>query len=54
MIVANAICGLGTTAQKNTGDIRHLALWKEAGEFFDKHQIRSSAMVSSPLSRLPG
>ncbi len=32
LIVANAICGLGATAQKITGDIRHLASWKEVEE----------------------
>jgi adenylosuccinate lyase len=32
LIVSNAICGLGATAQKITGDIRHLAAWKEIEE----------------------
>ena len=32
LIIANAICGLGATAQKITGDIRHLASWKEVEE----------------------
>ncbi|KAJ3545487.1 hypothetical protein NM208_g2484 [Fusarium decemcellulare] len=45
LMVANAICGLGATAQKITGDIRHLASWKEAEEPFEKHQIGSSAMA---------
>ena len=54
MIVADAVCGLDATAQKITGDIRHLASLKEAEEPFDEHQIGSSAMVSSPLFRLPG
>lgn len=54
MIVANAVCGLGATAQKITVDIRHLSSWKESEEHFDEHQIGSSAMVGSPLFRLPG
>lgn len=29
LIIANAIAGLGSSAQKITGDIRHLAHWKE-------------------------
>lgn len=29
LIVANAVAGLGSTAQKITGDIRHLMHWKE-------------------------
>ncbi|KAF4332552.1 adenylosuccinate lyase [Fusarium beomiforme] len=45
LAVANAICGLGATAQKITGDIRHLANWKEAEEPFEKDQIGSSAMA---------
>ncbi|PKS08423.1 hypothetical protein jhhlp_005134 [Lomentospora prolificans] len=45
LIVANAICGLGATAQKITGDIRHLASWKEAEEPFEVNQIGSSAMA---------
>lgn len=32
--VANAICGLGTAAQKAGGDIHHLASWQEADEPF--------------------
>jgi adenylosuccinate lyase len=43
--VANAICGLGATAQKIAGDIRHLASWQEAEEPFEKNQIGSSAMA---------
>ncbi|KAJ1326850.1 adenylosuccinate lyase [Microdochium nivale] len=45
LLVANAICGLGATAQKITGDIRHLASWKEAEEPFESGQIGSSAMA---------
>ncbi|KAM0242160.1 hypothetical protein ACHAP5_007315 [Fusarium lateritium] len=45
LMMANAICGLGATAQKITGDIRHLAGWKEAEEPFEKDQIGSSAMA---------
>jgi len=45
LIVANAIAGLGATAQKICGDIRHLAAWKELEEPFEKDQIGSSAMA---------
>ncbi|RMZ74553.1 adenylosuccinate lyase [Pyrenophora seminiperda CCB06] len=45
LIIANAICGLGASAQKITGDIRHLAAWKELEEPFEKDQIGSSAMA---------
>jgi adenylosuccinate lyase len=44
-LVANAIAGLGASAQKICGDIRHLASWKEVEEPFEKHQIGSSAMA---------
>ncbi|KAH8677722.1 adenylosuccinate lyase [Xylariales sp. PMI_506] len=43
--VANAICGLGSTVQRITGDIRHLANLKEIEEPFEKDQIGSSAMA---------
>lgn len=45
LIVANAVAGLGATAQKICGDIRHLASWKEIEEPFEESQIGSSAMV---------
>ncbi|KAL8813701.1 MAG: hypothetical protein Q9223_000457 [Gallowayella weberi] len=45
LIVANAIAGLGATAQKITGDIRHLATFEEIEEPFEKDQIGSSAMA---------
>ncbi|KAK1983670.1 adenylosuccinate lyase [Colletotrichum cereale] len=45
LLVANAICGLGATAQKIAGDIRHLASWQEAEEPFETNQIGSSAMA---------
>ncbi|WQF84003.1 Putative fumarate lyase family, L-Aspartase, adenylosuccinate lyase [Colletotrichum destructivum] len=45
LLVANAICGLGATAQKIAGDIRHLASWQEAEEPFEVNQIGSSAMA---------
>lgn len=45
LIIANAISGLGATAQKITGDIRHLAAWKELEEPFESTQIGSSAMA---------
>ncbi len=44
-MVANAVAGLGSTAQKICGDIRLLANWKEIEEPFDTSQIGSSAMV---------
>jgi adenylosuccinate lyase len=36
LMIANAIAGLGASAQKITGDIRHLAAWKELEEPFEK------------------
>lgn len=45
LIVANAVTGLGSTAQRIAGDIRHLANWKEIEEPFEKDQIGSSAMA---------
>ncbi|KAI1419976.1 L-Aspartase-like protein [Xylaria sp. FL1777] len=45
LIIANAIAGLGATAQKMCGDIRHLANWKEIEEPFEQSQIGSSAMA---------
>jgi adenylosuccinate lyase len=45
LIVSNAISGLGASAQKIAGDIRHLATWKEVEEPFEKDQIGSSAMA---------
>ncbi|KAK1963939.1 Adenylosuccinate lyase [Colletotrichum sublineola] len=45
LIIANAVAGLGASAQKIAGDIRHLAHWKEIEEPFDKDQIGSSAMA---------
>lgn len=44
-LIANAVSGLGASAQKITGDIRHLAAWKELEEPFEKDQIGSSAMA---------
>ncbi|KAI0477668.1 adenylosuccinate lyase [Xylariaceae sp. FL0804] len=43
--VANAVTGLGTTVQRITSDIRHLANMKELEEPFEKDQIGSSAMA---------
>ncbi|KAI1100603.1 adenylosuccinate lyase [Jackrogersella minutella] len=43
--VANAVAGLGATAQRITSDIRHLANLKELEEPFEKDQIGSSAMA---------
>ncbi|KAL8799960.1 MAG: hypothetical protein Q9182_005497 [Xanthomendoza sp. 2 TL-2023] len=45
LIIANAIAGLGATAQRITGDIRHLATFEEIEEPFEKDQIGSSAMA---------
>jgi adenylosuccinate lyase len=50
LIIANAVCGLGATAQKITGDIRHLASWKEVEEsvlvcFFPIWAYNSSSQV---------
>ncbi|KKY30838.1 putative adenylosuccinate lyase [Diaporthe ampelina] len=45
LIIANAVAGLGSSAQKITGDIRHLAHWKEIEEPFESSQIGSSAMA---------
>ena len=43
--IANAICGLGSTAIHITNDIRHLASMKQMEEPFEKDQIGSSAMA---------
>lgn len=43
--VANALSSFGTTVQRITGDIRHLASAKEMEEPFEKNQIGSSAMA---------
>lgn len=48
LMISNAIAGLGATAQKISGDIRHLAAWKEIEEPFEKDQIGSSAMACIP------
>ncbi|KAK8008987.1 adenylosuccinate lyase [Apiospora marii] len=45
VIVANAVTGIGTSAQKIAGDIRLLAGWKEIEEPFEASQIGSSAMA---------
>ncbi|RKU49688.1 adenylosuccinase ade13 [Coniochaeta pulveracea] len=45
LIVANAVCGIGSSAQKIAGDIRHLAHWKEIEEPWESSQIGSSAMA---------
>jgi len=42
--VANALSGYGTTVQRITSDLRHLASQKEMEEPFEKDQIGSSAM----------
>ena len=54
LIIANAVAGLGATAQKICGDIRHLAAWKEIEEPFETTQIGSSAMVRSQSKELQG
>ncbi|KAF8457679.1 L-Aspartase-like protein [Terfezia claveryi] len=43
--VLNALSSFGTTAQRISGDIRHLAATKELEEPFEKDQIGSSAMA---------
>lgn len=55
LIVGNAVAGLGSSAQKITGDIRHLAHWKEIEEPFESSQIGSSAMAykRNPVRLLP-
>ncbi|KAL9024159.1 MAG: hypothetical protein Q9180_007977, partial [Flavoplaca navasiana] len=50
LIIANAIAGLGATAQKICDDIRHLAAWEEMDEPSESKQIGSSAM---PCQRNP-
>lgn len=45
LMISNAVAGLGATAQKICGDIRHLAAWKEIEEPFETTQIGSSAMA---------
>lgn len=45
VIVANAVTGIGKSAQKIAGDIRLLASWKEIEEPFEASQIGSSAMA---------
>ncbi|KAI0205090.1 L-Aspartase-like protein [Astrocystis sublimbata] len=45
LLIANAVAGLGATAQRICGDIRHLANWKEIEEPFEQNQIGSSAMA---------
>lgn len=37
LLIASAVAGLGSTAQKIAGDIRHLANWKEIEEPFVRH-----------------
>ncbi|KAM5351384.1 hypothetical protein ACJ41O_004107 [Fusarium nematophilum] len=39
LIIANAVAGLGSTAQKVTRNIRHLMYWKEIEEPFESSQI---------------
>lgn len=43
--VAHALASLGGTCQRMGGDIRHLAMFKELEEPFEKDQIGSSAMA---------
>ncbi|KAI0151584.1 adenylosuccinate lyase [Xylariaceae sp. FL1272] len=45
LMIANAVAGLGATAQKICTDIRLLANWKEIEEPFESTQIGSSAMA---------
>ena len=43
--VANVLASFGTTCEHIAGDIRHLAMFKELEEPFEKDQIGSSAMA---------
>ena len=43
--VSNALASFGATCQRIGGDIRHLAMFKELEEPFEKDQIGSSAMA---------
>jgi adenylosuccinate lyase len=43
--VSNALASFGATCQRIAGDIRHLAMFKELEEPFEKDQIGSSAMA---------
>lgn len=43
--VGHALASFGTTCQRIGGDIRHLAMFKEVEEPFEKDQIGSSAMA---------
>lgn len=43
--VANVLASLGATCQRIAGDVRHLAMFKELEEPFEKDQIGSSAMA---------
>jgi adenylosuccinate lyase len=44
LIIANAVAGLGSSAQKITGDIRHLAHWKEIEEVSIRREVTSEAL----------
>lgn len=46
--VLNALGSFGATCERIGGDIRHLAMFKELEEPFEKDQIGSSAMVLCP------
>jgi adenylosuccinate lyase len=50
--VANALAGLGATAQQMCSDIRHLASWKEIEEPFEKSQIGSRQVIDTISSFL--
>jgi adenylosuccinate lyase len=43
--VSNALASFGATCERIAGDIRHLAMFKEIEEPFEKDQIGSSAMA---------
>ncbi|RYP43412.1 hypothetical protein DL768_009949 [Monosporascus sp. mg162] len=54
LMIANAVAGLGTTAQKICGDIRHLASWEEIEERFESNQVGSSmAYKRNPVCLSP-
>ncbi len=43
--ILNALASFGATCERIGGDVRHLAMFKEVEEPFEKDQIGSSAMV---------
>ncbi len=50
----NALGSFGATCERIGTDLRHLAMFKELEEPFEKDQIGSSAMVCSPSATVEG